>query len=91
MIKGVKEIKYQVESFLYRMSEGREASPRLDNISFRTKTESAKNYYVPIFIGNPTIRKGKYWYSEEPDSEYLKRLIDNGHLFSNKSHINLHG
>ncbi|HTN37301.1 MAG TPA: hypothetical protein VL053_09515 [Arachidicoccus sp.] len=82
MIKGVNEIKHQVESFLYRMYGGKDVPPRLDNISFRTKTESAKNYYVPIFIGSPTIRKGKYWYSGEVDSEYLKRLIDNGHLFS---------
>lgn len=79
---GLKAIKYQAESYLFKVYNGFNAPPRLDHISYRTKTESANNFYAPIYIGNPTIRKGRYFMTRELDSNYLKRIKEDGHLFA---------
>lgn len=79
---GLKALRYQAESHLFKVYNGFNAPPRLDDISARTKRESATNYYVLIFIGTPTIRKGRTFYTKEIDSKYLKRLLEGGHLFS---------
>jgi len=78
----LRAIKYQAESYLFQTYNGFAAPPRLDSVSSRTKTESIKNYYEPIFVGTPTIRKGKYFLTRELDGKYLMRLKDDGHLFS---------
>lgn len=50
VIMGLKAIKYQAESYLFKVYNGFNTPPGLDNISSRTKMESANNFYVPTSI-----------------------------------------